>query len=277
MIKIVVDSGCDVNDKMRNEYKIEVVPLTVQIDESSFFDDENFDVENLMAKMEQGSDVKSAVPSPKAFLESFKGDESVFTVAINSVLSGSYNSASLAKKMYFEEVGQKFIHIFDSKGLSICETVIALKINELANLNLPDSEIVDDVNKFIEQQKFFFILERFDNLVKTGRMSPVIAKIATFLNVYPICTVNRDTLKIEMFDKARGFKKSLNKLITTLESENHNFEDRILGITHVKCIDRANYVKDELLKKFKFKDVIILESMGVSTMYADKGGILISF
>lgn len=277
MIKILVDSGCDLNDEMKNKDGIETIPLTLQIDNESFLDNENLDVNEFLNKMEKCNSIKSAAPSPETFLEKFKGEESIFVVTINSIMSGTYNSAMLARQMYFDEIGEKFIHIFDSRTVCCGETAIAMKINELVKLNFSELEIVERVNEFIENQRFYFILERFENLVKTGRANPVIAKIASVLNIYPICTVNRDTLKIEMLNKARGLKKTVSKLIDYIEKEGQNLEDRMLVITHVQCLDKANYVKDELLKRFKFKGEVILEPTGICTMYANRGGVMISF
>ena len=275
MIKIIVDSGCDLNDHLRNEVGVSIVPLTLQLDGKEFIDDETLDLESYMNEMSKSSSVKSAAPSPQRFLEAFKGEESVFVVTINSVLSGTYNSALLAKQMYLDEIGDKFIHIFDSLNVSCAESLIAIKIHELSKLNLSNLEIVDGVSKFMEHQRLLFILERFDSLVKTGRVNPIIAKVASVLNIKPVCTTIKGT--VVMSDKARGFKKAVSKLVETVEKEGFDLENKILGITHIKCLDKANYVKDELLKKTKFKDVVIFEPTGITSTYGSTGGILVSF
>lgn len=276
-MKIVVDSGCDFTEKVKTEKNIEVetIPLTLQIDDEQFIDDGTIDIDEYLMKMKATKTTpKTAAPSPELFLEKYKGDAGVFVVTISSYLSASYNNAVLAKNIYLEEAGNKFIHVFNSLSASVGETLVALKINEFIKEKLSDNEIVEKVNSFISGMQTYFILENYDNLVKNGRINPYVAKIGQFLAIKPICY--GDGGKIAILDKARGYNKAIEKLIEVIEKSAVNFEDKILGISHVKCLSKALKFKEEITKRIKFKDIIIVETTGLCSTYADKDGIIIA-
>jgi len=279
MIKIIVDSGCDISDEMLSDdgAKVEMVPLSLQIEDKSFIDDEHLDITEYLTEM-AGSKAtpKTAAPSPGSFLSKFLGEENIFAVTLSSKLSGSYNSAMTAKQMYVEDIGNKFIHVFDSLSASVAEMLIVNKIKEFAKNNVSNVEIVDAINKFIFNLRTYFILEKFDNLVKTGRINPAVAKIASLLSIKPICMSTREGV-IAMADKAKGFKKAIEKMIELIINERVDFENRILAISHVKCLDKALYFKEEIMKKINFKEIIIVEARGVIATYADNLGIVIAF
>lgn len=278
MKKIVVDSGCDYTERLFSDKDtvVETIPLYLQLEDKQFIDDKNLDIDEYIAEMEKYPKTpKTAAPSPNKYLESFEEGESVFGVTLSSHLSGSYSAAVLAKKLYGEKDGAKFIHIFDSLNASVGEMVIALKIQELIKNGLQDVEIVEKVNSFIEGLHTYFILDRFDNLTKTGRMNPYIAQIASVLNIKPICAA--DEGKIALADKARGYKRAVDKLLSIIESKEVDFENRILGISHVRCLDKAIQLKEAVMARIKFKDIIIVEASGLCSTYAQRGGVIMSY
>lgn len=279
MIKIIVDSGCDIPRSMmiNDEPEIDMVPLNLQIEDKTFVDDEDLNMEYYLESMASSKEVaRTAAPSPGCFLNKFLGEENIFAVTLSSKLSSTYNSAMLAKDMYIEEIGHKFIHVFDSLSASVGEMVIAMKIREFAKNNLPNNEIVESVNKFIGNMRTYFLLEKFDSLVKSGRINPAVAKIASMLSIKPICMGTREGV-IAMTAKAKGFKKAIEKLIEIIIEDKLDFENRILAISHVKCVEKAVYFKDEISKKIKFKNIIIVEARGVIATYANALGIVVAF
>ena len=219
---------------------------------------------------------KTACPSPEQFMKSYEGKESTFVVTLSSAISGTYNSAVLAKDMFLEEVTNKFIHIFDSRSAASGETLISLKIHELSKLNIGEMEIVKRVNNYIKEMKTFFLLESLDNLAKAGRLNPIIAKLASVLSIKPIMGATEEGT-IKLVEKVRGYKRAFNKLVDIIGEEGKNLEEKILGIAHCNCIERALQFKEEVMKKYKFKDIIIVEMKGLSSSYANEGGLVIAF
>lgn len=272
MFKIIVDSGCDLTPDMKKD--IVSVPLNIEIDNHKYVDDKTIDTEKLLEAMENSPNAcKTSAPSPELYLDAYKGEDDVFAVTISSKLSGSYNSAVVAKQMYLDELGQKFIHVFDSLSASVGETLIALKIKEFAKLDFSYDDIIKSVNDFIKNMNTFFILDKFDNLVKNGRMNPYIAKLASIFSIRPICFA--DDGKIAMLDKARGYDKAVQKLIDIIANKINDSENRVLGITHVKCLEKALAFKEKILQHMNFKDVVITEATGLCTAYANRNGIIV--
>jgi DegV family protein with EDD domain len=275
-IKIVADSSCDLNNEMKRELNVEIAPLVLQLGDKTYVDDENLDVKQYleaMAKCETSP--KTACPSPNDYMKRYEGPESVFVVTLSNFLSGSYNSAVLAKDMFIDELDNKFIHVFDSLSASAGEVVVALKINELAKLNLTEAEIVEKVTKFIKEMKTFFLLESLEHLAKAGRLNPIVAKVASMLSIKPIMCGDEGNIKL--FEKVRGYKKAFNRFVEVIGEEGRNLEEKVLSIAHCNCLDRALEFKEAVSKKYNFKDIVIVETKGLSSTYADDGGIVIAF
>lgn len=275
--KIVADSSCDLSKEMKNEMDIEIAPLSLQLQDKIYVDDENLNVNEYVQDMKNCPVApKTSCPSPQDFLDRFKGEESVFAVTISQELSGTYNSAVLAKNLYLEENKEKFIHIFNSKSASVAETLIALKIAELAKLGLSEADIVSQVNTYIKEMKTYFLLESLEHLAKAGRLNSMVAIIASLLVIKPIMGATEEG-NIRLVHKVRGYKKAFNKFVDTIGEEKTDFSERILGIAHCNCEDRAIDFKNAVLQKYNFKDVFIVEMAGLSSTYADDGGLVIAF
>ncbi|PRX17468.1 DegV family protein with EDD domain [Orenia metallireducens] len=275
-IKIVVDSGCDFNQELTEKLNTESVPLTIQLDNVEYKDDQNLDLQNLLEMMKNSKkSPKTASPSPHSFVEAYQGEESIFVVTLTSKLSSTYNNALLAKDIFLTEVEDKFIHVFDSCSASIGEALVSLKVNELAEQGLKELEIIDRVDSYIQQMKTFFLLESLDNLIKSGRMNKVKGKLASLLSIKPI--LGEENGEISLFDKARGSKRAFRKLVDIIGKYGENLEDKILGIAHCNALDKAEKFKAEVIKRYNFKDIIIVQTGGLSSVYANEGGIIISF
>lgn len=275
-IKIIADSSCDLTEEMKREMKIDLAPLVLQLKDKTFVDDENLDVKNYIKEMALCEiSPKTACPSPEDYMRKYEGEESIFVVTLSSALSGSYNSAVLAKNLFLDDIGNKFIHVFDSLSASVGETLVARKIYELSKLNISEMEIVDIVSEYIKEMKTFFLLESLEHLAKAGRLNPIIAKVASVLSIKPIMCGDEGNIKL--LEKVRGYKKAFMRLVDTIGEKGKDLEDKVLGIAHCNCLDRALQFKEEVLKKYKFKDIIIVEMGGLSSTYADDGGIVIAF
>ena len=277
-VKIVADSGCEISKQLieNEDCGYDKVPLSLHLEDRVYVDDESLDVDEFLQHMEASpTHVKSASPSPQNFLDKFMVGESVFAVTLSAKISATYQSAMMAKRMYLEEYGKKFIHIFDSLSASIGEGLVALKIVECTKKELSNMEIVEHVNKFIKSMRTYFLIDKFDTLVKSGRINPYVAKLASMLNIKPICGADENG-NITMFDKARGYNKAVKRLIEMIKENIPDPENRILGISHVRCYEKAIGFRDELLKVIKVKDVIIEEASGLISTYASRGGFVVA-
>lgn len=274
--RIVADSSCDLNDELRGKLDIGLVPLKIDVGGRTFVDDDQLNVKELIKAMAGSREpVRTSSPAPGDFINEYKKADTVFVVTLSSQLSSAYNNAILAKSI-IEEQGNKFIHVFDSLSASIGETLVSLKIFESIQDSLTPKEIVKKVETYIDEMKTFFILESLDNLVKNGRVSKAMGHVASLLSIKPIMGEDGKG-SIKLVDKVRGSKRAFNRLVEIIGEQGERLEEKILGIAHVDAKEKAEELKKAIEEKYNFKDIIIVETGGLSTAYADDGGIIIAF
>ena len=168
---IVMDSCGERTEEMKKDKRIISAPLTMQLDEYSFVDDDTFDQADFLRKIAASPNCpKSACPSPDYYKEAFdQGTERAYAVTLSAELSGSYNSAMLARKLLLEEKPQMKIHVFNSRSASIGETLITRKIQECEEADMEFEELVETVEAYIDGQTTYFVLENLETLRKNGR------------------------------------------------------------------------------------------------------------
>lgn len=274
--KIVADSSCDLNKDIENKMQVSLVPFKIDVDEISFIDDKSLVVGDLLNAMKNSPNpIKTSCPSPGDFAREYKEADNVFVVTISAELSGTYNSAILARDMIREEESDKFIHVFNSRSASIGETLVAMKIQECIEEKLSNLQIVEKVENFIDNMRTYFISENLDNLIKNGRISKTQGLIANVLNIKPIMCATKDG-NITLAEKARGSKRAFKRLVEIIGETGEKFEEKILAISHANALQKALDLKEDL-KKFNFKDIIIVETKGLSTAYVNDGGVILAF
>ncbi len=274
--KIITDTATDLNSELLDSNLIKFAPFNLEIDGEHFIDTKDIDKTYYLDKMEASPNTPmTAAPSPQYYYEIFKEADEAFAVTLTSKLSGSHNSAMTAKQMISEDFENKKIHVFDTKSASAGQTLIVYKLKELIENGLDFDTIVEKLEEFIDNTKTYFFLQSFDNLVKTGRTNQYIASIAKLLNISIIGTADDGIIKLEQ--KVRGQKKALAKLVETVVNSDVDFTDRVLSISYVNGIETALELKNAILEKVKFKDVIIQETSGLCTNYAARFGIILAF
>ena len=203
------------------------------------------------------------------------GEERYYAVTLSEKLSGSYNSAVLGREMALEKNPALNIHIFNSRSASIGETLIASHVLECENKEMNFEQTVKDTEEYINSQNTFFVLENLDVLRKNGRLSNLKSLVASALKIRPIMGATREG-SICQLSQARGINKALSKMIDFIAEKVKDSEQKILAIAYCNCRERAQKVKEEILKKIKVKDVVLLNTGGISTMYANDGGIIVA-
>ena len=274
--KIIIDSCGELTREMKASGHFETASLQIDVDGYHIVDDETFDQADFLRRTKESNECpKSSCPSPERYMEGYHCEaEHVYAVTLSSELSGSYNSAVLGKNLYIEEYGEKDIHIFNSKSASVGETLIGLKIAECEEKGMSFQEVIETVDACIEEQHTYFVLETLDILKKNGRLKGLKAVVATALNIKPVMGSTPEG-SIQQLAQARGMKKALAKMVDEVAAKLTNPQEKILAIAHCNCEERAIAVKEMLLTKADFKDVIILDTAGISSMYAADGGVII--
>ena len=274
---IVCDSCTDLTEEDLKKGCYTLVPLTLLVDGEEIIDDETFDQADFLAKVAASKEsVKSACPAPESYMEAYSKADDIYVVTLSAELSGSYNSAVLGKNLYEEENGTKNIHVVNSRGAATTQVLIARKLNEYASQGMPFEEVVDKIEEYTTSLRTYFVLETLEVLSKNGRLSRLSATIAGALNIKPVMIGTRDGV-IQKAAQARGMKKALAKMVEHMGSEGRDLTRRQFVISHCNCYERAVYVKELIKKHLHAEDVDIVDTKGVSSLYACDGGIIVSY
>lgn len=274
--RIVIDSCGELTKEMTEDEHFASAPLTIYVDQHTIVDDETFDQADFLKKVAESPHCpKSACPSPEAYKEAFdNGAKRAYGVTLSSELSGSYNSAVLGMNLFLEEHPDRKGYVFNSRSASVGETLIGLKIQECEEAGMEFEDVVKTVEEFIASKRTWFVLESLEALRKNGRLSTMKAILATALKIKPVMMGTREGT-IEPLAQVRGINKALVKMVDFIADQAEDTENKILAIAHCNCPARAQMVKEAILEKIKVRDVIVLDTRGISSLYASDGGIIV--
>ncbi|MCD8037843.1 MAG: DegV family protein [Lachnospiraceae bacterium] len=279
--KIVADSCCELPEQLKNDSRFELVPLTLIVGEDyEKQDDESFNQrEFLDAVAACPKCPKSACPSPERYMEAYKSEaEHIYAVTLSSQLSGSYNSAVLGKNLYHDTYGDKDIYVVDSRSASCGETQLVYRIMELEEAGLSFDEITEKIGQYVKELHTYFVLETLETLRKNGRLSRVKALVASTLNIKPLMA--GDNGSIVQLGQGIGMKKALAKLVDTavrdVKASAYPENDRRLMISHCNNPEAADSVRRGIEEKLRVREVVIMDTAGISSMYASDGGVVVT-
>ena len=276
--KIIVDSCGELTHKMKESGIYTSAPLSMQVDGDVVMDDETFDQADFLRRVAASPECpKSSCPSPEKYMELYSGEEQrVYVVTLSSELSGSYNSAQLAAKLWKEEHGEdgRQIHVFNSRSASVGETLIACKVRECEEQGMTFEETVSETEAYIEGQHTYFVLENLDTLRKNGRLTGIRSFVASALNIKPVMGSTPQGTICQL-GQARGMKRALVKMTEQIVRDGKRTKEKVLAIAHCNCPERAREVERMILDKIHVRDSFIVDTAGISTMYANDGGIIV--
>lgn len=275
--KIVIDSCGELLDEWKNDERFESVPLTLMVGAEQIIDDETFDQADFLKKVAECPECpKSACPSPERYMRAYDCEaEHIYAITLSSELSGSYNSALLGRNLLLEDHPEKKIHVFNSRSASIGQSLIGMKIQECEEAGMSFEDVVETVERYIEGQHTFFVLENLDTLRKNGRLSKVKALVASALKIKPVMG-STDEGSICQLDQARGMNRAMIKMVEQVIEKTPDSADKTLAISHCNCPARAQVLKEAFEERMKLAKIVVLDTAGVSSMYANDGGVIVA-
>ena len=275
--KIAIDSCGELLNEWKDDERIESVPLTLMVGGESIIDDETFDQKDFLKKVAACLECpKSACPSPERYMKAYECEaDHIYAVTLSSELSGSYNSAVLGKSLFLEDNPGKKIHVFNSKSASGGESLIAMKIVECEEKGLSFEEVIETVDKYIEEMSTFFVLENLETLRKNGRLSRVKALVASALKIKPVMGSTPEG-SICQFDQARGMNKAIVKMVGLVGEKGINIHEKIVAITYCNCPERAKMLEEAIRERLNPAKIVVMDTAGVSSMYANDGGVIVA-
>ena len=275
--KILCDSCTDLTPAQLKDPHFHIVPLTIRVGEKVFVDEPGLNCGELLWNMKSCPEApKTSCPAPAQYLELFEGEEEdIYVVTLSALLSGSHNVAAQAKSIYVDEGGAKHNHIFNSCSASAGQVCVAMKIQELAETGLPFQRVVAETEKYIAEMNTLFVLESLDNLRKNGRLTGLQSVVTGALKI-KLLMGSTPVGEIQKLGQGLSIKQTLSKMVDMVAQDARHVGRRLV-LSHCNCLERAFYVRELLEQKCRLKEIIITETGGISTVYANDGGVVLAY
>lgn len=278
--RIISDSSCDLpkNFLEKDGIDFSVVPLKIIVGNHEFIDDETLNTKELIAAMKaEKTATSSSCPSPEDFAAELRKNKESYVITMTSGLSGTFNSARVAKNMVLEEDDSLKISLFDTHATSPVMILMVMKLRDLIKAGELDFETASEkLAGYLETLNLRFLLQDLSNLVKSGRMNRVAGAVASVLSIMPIFRSD-DKGEIQLVTKARGIKKALSSLANMVEDKVKIQPQFPVVITHCNNLSQAEILKDLLEKRFDLKEIYIFPMHGLTTYYSNDKGLLMAF
>ncbi|MBD3949191.1 DegV family protein [Tuanshanicoccus lijuaniae] len=275
--KIVTDSGANsrLNPQITQEVGFEVVPLLVNIGTELFIDNDIEKVSELIEKMENSKlGSSSACPAPDTYAKAFADADNVICFTLSSGLSGSYNSALLAKETVLEQDPTKNIFIFDSLSAGAEVDLLINKAVELVTSDVEFDNVVELLKAYHNKIGLVFMLESVDNLVKNGRLNKLVGSMIGLLGIRLIGERNA-VGQIDVIHKSKGLKRALKTLVEELTR--NGFDNGKVIVSHCLNETVAQEFKTLVLAQYPQATVEINQTSGLCSYYAQRGGLMIGY
>ena len=272
-MKIVADSSANLCTAPDNS--IVSVPLTLRTDEREFVDNASLNIKEMTDYLASyKGKCGSACPSSQDWVDAFGDAQYVFAITITSGLSGSFNSARIAKEDYEEAHPGRKVCLIDSLSAGSELKLIIEKIQELDAQGCSFEEISSKIKDYQKQTHMVFCLKSLNNLANNGRVNPAVAKIAGVLNIHVVGIASEEGT-LEQKEKARGEKKALVAIVKLMKELKYNGGK--IRIDHCFNEKDALAVKEAFLKEYPNADIVLASTRGLCSFYAEVGGLMIGF
>ena len=278
---IVSDSSCDLRMSAFESDLVgfESVPLRLQVGAREFLDNDDLVVPDLLDAMAaEKSASSSACPSPAAFARAFESGDCTVCFTISSNLSGTYNAAVMGREMVLEEHPEKKICVIDSRAASGTMALLVRRARQLMEAAGADGDfeaICRDLRQYQTSLRTCFTLENFDNLIKNGRMKPIVGTLLHTLGIHVIADATPEGT-IRVADKARGVNKTY-RAITALMGASKDCTDAEVVISHCENLEGAMALKRQILEDLPVKHVDLLSCRGLTSFYAMEKGLIVGY
>ena len=258
--KILTDSTADLSESWAQENNVQVLGLTIQLDGQTYetVGPDKLTSDQLLAKMETGSKPTTSQINVGQFEDVFrsyaKEETPVLYVAFASALSGTYQSAVMAREMVLEDYPNAVIRIIDTKAASMGEGLLVMKAAEARAAGQTLEQTADLIESLVPKIKTYFLVDDLNHLMRGGRISKTAALMGSLVNIKPIIAVKGDGT-LDSVAKVRGKKKAQAEVVRmTLE----DIADPRVVIAYAGEKEVAENIKEQLLASGQITEVLIM-------------------
>ncbi len=259
---IVVDSAADLPIEIIKKYDLTLLGLTCNFKRKEYIEDENSSLsyKEFYQGIRDGEMPTTSQVNSQQFFDAFekivKDNKAIIYPAFSSALSGTINSAKLAKDEILEKYPDADITIIDTKSASLGIGLLIIKACELKENGASKEEVI----KYIEDTKLKIIhlvaMDDLDYLKRGGRLSGTAATLGSILKLKPMIKVNNEGQLIN-YSKVQGRKKSINTLFKEFEEKAVNINSqKLIAISHSDCLSDAEYLANKIKEKYNVEVLI---------------------
>lgn len=279
MIKIIVDSTCDLPEELLKRFDIYVLPLRVYLNEKEYKDKISINVDEVYEAMRDGVVPMTSQPTPSDIYEMFTGCCNVgndfIYLSFSSALSGTYQLASSICREIKPMYPNINMEVLDSKGGSVATGLIALQAAKLVQAGYDFDTVVSQSNAMIAHIEHIFTITDLKWLIRGGRISRSEGMIGNILDIKPVLDVKDGIM--EVVRKVRGRKKALNTVADMLTERIRKFPDQIIGISHADDEATAHELAKIIKSRMGEKSIIICKIGSVLGSHLGIGGVGVFF
>ena len=269
--RIVVDSSADLITT--NDRSLVSVPLTIITDNKEYVDDEKLDIKRMTEDLATYHGKSgSACPGVGDWMDAFGDADRIFCITMTSNMSGTYNSAMVAKETFESENPDKKVCVIDSLSTGPEMKLIKEKIEELLENGKSYEEICKEVAAYQKTTHLAFMLKSLTNLANNGRVSPAVAKIAGVLGIH-LVAIASEVGTIEQKAKSRGEKKAILALWSQMKELGYKGGKVI--IDHCFNEEAAKQLAEMIKHEFTNAVIKISTTRGLCSFYAEQGGMIV--
>lgn len=275
-IKIITDSACDLDGSYLDELGVTVVPLSVHFGSEAYYDRVTIDPKTFYKKLNESEELpKTSQVTPVNFVEEFRkylnDGYYVISLCFSSALSGTYQSACIAKEMLDTEK----LTVIDTKAASVGFGLIVREAALMVKSGKSKEEIINRVEFLIPRMEHIFAVGSLDMLKRGGRISTTQAVMGKLLNVKPI--LQFDNGYIVPYDKVRGEKGIIKKMIETMKERGHDIQNQIIGLNYSWDDALCMQLKDEIQKEFGVREFVVSEIGAAIGSHVGPGTVAVFF
>lgn len=258
-IKIITDSGSDLPKHIIEEYDIKVLPLYVNLEGNEYLDSETIQPKELYDKMRQGKVFTTSQVHPnifkKVFMDCAEKKDEVIYIGLSSGLSGTYQSAMIAKDEVLEIYSNFNIYAMDTKGASLGMGLVVYKAAKMLKEGKSKEEVIRSIEFNAKHIEHIFTVDDLQYLLRGGRVSKASAIIGGLLDIKPI--LNVDDGKLVPMEKVRGRKRSIKRIVEIAEERGVDLRNQVIGISHGDDIEAAESLEKMMKEKLGCRNVLI--------------------
>ncbi len=227
--------------------------------------------------MKQSDDAPStACPSPQSYLDAYQcGADDMYVVTLSALLSGSHNSAGRPGPAGWRRTPERNVHVFNSCSASSGEVLMALKIRELASSGMPFKKVVREVEQYICQMQTLFVLESLENLRKNGRLTKLQSVVTGALRIKLLMGATPEG-EICKLGQALTMKQALGKMVDRMAAD-PDHQGRVAAVVPLQLPGAGFRPEGADRGQCQFQQVLILEAGGITTVYANDGGVVVAY